>query len=153
MSKLYLYAIAAVALAGGLWWVHNHLVDKGIAQQQAADAKAYARLQRDADLETGRLNGLADAAEHAHDQELTDLRQYRADHPLHGSLRVNCLPATPRGEASASNPIDGGTSTQPGPVQSVPEGNSGGLDQLHLLDILAGKADEVSGQLREWQAR
>ncbi len=151
--RLYAYAGLAIAVLGGGWWLHNHLVDKGVQQQREADAEAYAKLQRDADLETGRLKGLADAAEKANAEELKDLRQYRADHPLHGSLRnaVCNRPAVP--DTSASNGVNDSSSAIPRPIQPVPEGDRGRIDQLHLLDVLAGKADGVSAQLREWQAR
>lgn len=115
-------------------------------------AKVLAELQRKADEETGRLKGRAEAAEHTHDQELIDLRQYRADHPLHGRLSNLChRPAVSSPTASVS--LDGGASPAARDFLAMPEGDSGGSDQLHLLDVLAGKADGVSAQLREWQSR
>ncbi len=86
--------------------------------------------------------------DHSHDQELTDLRAYRAAHPVE-PLRL-CQPASvpiaaPRQPSAAS-----------GDVQQVSAGDrdvrpAGGPDISRLLDLLAGRADEVSATLRRRQ--
>lgn len=88
--------------------------------------------------------------DHSHDQELADLRAYRAAHPIDAvSLCVsNDLPAT------ASQ---GPTSPSAGGIQQVPTGDrssgsaQAGPDIGGMLDLLAAKADEVSAGLRARQ--
>lgn len=147
------------ALAGGIWYWHHATYESGIAAQKAADDAATADLKTQAALETGRLKAQADAAEHTHDQELTDLRTYRDAHPLHGGLCLNShgresnLPAT-----SAADSSHAGAGPSIGDVQPVPSGDPGSGGQREpdirgMLDILATRADLLSAQTREWQAR
>lgn len=157
MIRVYIAIAAALALVGGAWWLHNHLVEQGVQQQVEADRKAYAKLQTEADLETGRLKGRAEAAEKAHAKEHDALNAYVADHPDHGGLcKRSSLPASASPKASASHGINAGTGPAPAGVQQVPDSNSDGepaVDSRWLLRCLNERADRVSAQAREWQAR
>lgn len=158
------YKLAGAAIVLGLvWWgVHTYneaLREQGRAEIRAEDAVALAKAKTDAEAEGARLTKLAEDARNANIQELTDLRAYRVDHPIHGGL---CKPAkSNRGPMSNPTPaisLNDGTSPAPADVQPLPSGDTepGGQsdpDIRGLLDILAARGDQVSGQLREWQAR
>lgn len=153
--RIWAYVISAVALAALLWAGCQRLVNVGVTKERAAWQAKYDKAQHDADLETARLQGAADAAEHAHDQELTDLRQYRADHPLHGGL---CKPVGVRAaQGSAADESHARAGPASGDIQPMSEGDRSGdarqPDQLGMLDVLAGKCDALSAVVREWQAR
>jgi len=87
--------------------------------------------------------------DHSHDQELADLRAYRAAHPLSVRLCVagNNLP--PRA-------VEGQPGAPGGNLLPMPAGDSGagtgpGSDIFPLLDLLAARADEVDALLRRRQ--
>lgn len=151
--------ILLLAVVGAVTWFCHHLIEVGVQQQKDADAAQYAKLKETADKETGRLQGIADTAEKARDQESKALDDYRTANPLHGSLCLN--PAQQSGrvpETGATHPSNAGTSTSTSTVQPVSAGDSGTGGQgqpdiRHMLDLLAGRADQVSGELREYQAR
>jgi hypothetical protein len=148
--------IVAALVALAVWWFCEHLISVGVQKQKDADAKAYAQLVIAKAKEEGRLQALADKAEHAHDEELTQLRTYRDSQPLHGSLRIHC-PASVSSAASTDRGDDEARSAAAA-IQSLPAGSTGAsgpgsADVLHLLDILAGRADTVSATLREYQLR
>jgi hypothetical protein len=156
-SRKWLVELLVVALvAGAVWWFCEHLISVGVQRQKDADAKAYAQLVIDNAKEEGRLQALADKAEHAHDEELTQLRTYRNSQPLHGGLRINC--PTSVSSATGSHSGDDEARSAAAAIQSLPSGSvsssgPGSADVLHLLDILAGRADTVSATLREYQLR
>jgi hypothetical protein len=150
--------IIAAAITGAVVWYCTHLVNVGVQKQKDVDARALAEWQHNADLEAGRKQGRADAANEAREKELTDLRKYRAEHPLHGGLCLNRAPsaAVPAvaGALSSDAPADAGG----GDLLEVPSGDprAGGPpdpDVRHLLDVLAGRADILSASLREYKAR
>jgi|SRR5579875_1895680 len=153
--------IGAVAIAGALLWYHHHVYTAGIAAQRTADAAARAQLEAAAAHRTQALEDLATQAEHAHDTELAQLRAYRDRHPVE-SVRL-CLDAHggpgSMPEASAAHASDETAGAPAARVQPVPDRDSGvrpgqpGPDVGSLLGALAARADEVSAQLREWQAR
>jgi hypothetical protein len=151
--------VLLLAIAGGVWWFCHHLIDVGVQQQKDADAAAYAKLQRTADRETGRLQGVADAAEKARAQEASELDRYRLEHPLHGGLcQPRKLPAAAGAEAPGANGRDATASASAGDLQPLSPGDpgaggSGEPDVRHLLDVLAGRADLLSAGLREYKAR
>ena len=151
--------LVLLAIVGGVWWFCAHLIDVGVQRQKDADAAAYAKLQRDADLETGRLKGRAEAAEKARDQEISDGRRYRSEHPLHGGLcQPRQLPATTVAQGAAAELGDDQARPAAGDFQPVPAGDirpggRGDTDVRHLFDVLAGRADMVSADLREYKAR
>lgn len=156
--KLYAYAIAAAMLISLSWYaIHAH--DEKIRLDErtkilAEDAQALQKAKDDAAAESKLLQAKADQAEHAHDQELTDLRAYQRDHPI--SLWVSngkghsvaCVPRT-----AASNSIDASTSPSAESVLTMPERDPSERDIGPMLSALAARADEVSAQLREWQSR
>jgi hypothetical protein len=149
--------ILAAAVIAVAWLFCQHLIEVGVQRQKDADAKEYAAMQRKADIETGRLQGVADAAEKAREKEASDLDQYRRDHPLHGGL-CNKLSAAAGPEASAAHGGNADPSAATGDLLAVPPGDpgvggQGDPDVRHLLDVLAGRADLLSAGLREYQAR
>lgn len=161
--RLWLYAIATAALIGLLSWgvitYNEALREQGRAEIRAEDAAALAKAKTDAETETARLTKLAEDARNANTQELTDLRAYRADNPLHGGL---CKPAKSNRSTVSSNPaavtINGGTSATATDVQPLPTRDSEPSRQPDpdirgMFDLLTARCDQVSGQLREWQAR
>jgi hypothetical protein len=86
--------------------------------------------------------------DHSHDQELADLRAYRAQHPVQ-PVRL-CQPApvpiaAPRQPSAAT----GDVLKMPGPDSGVREEQ--GPDIGQLLGLLAQRADEVSAGLRRRQ--
>jgi len=153
LVELILFAV----IVAGVYLFCQHLIQVGVQKQKDADAKELVELQRKADLETGRLQGKADAASHIHDQELADLRLYRSTHPLHGGLCINQgrsnLPS-----ATAANTGDAGAAAGQGDVQSLSPGDPSASGQRDadirgMLDTLAARADFLSAQVREWQGR
>jgi hypothetical protein len=160
--KYWKYIVGALVIIVAIiaWQAHGEARYKeGIAYQQAQDNAATAKLKAAADAETARLQQRANTAEHIHDDELAELDRYRTAQPLHGGLcndthsRSGGVPKA--GAANGSNESAGTGATI---IQSLPSGNttasgSGNADIRHLLDVLAGKADAVSAQLREYQAR
>lgn len=152
--KDWLYAgiIALLLIAFGAYTKHERSV--GAARILSADAAALVRATEKTAAESQRLKEIADTAEHTHDQEIADLRLYRATHPVHVGVchaAGNNQPSVP----STAPPNDGNASPSPssGDVLPVPAGDSGEQDIGGLLDVLAGKADAVSAQLREYQSR
>lgn len=125
--------VIGVLLAGIWYWgfhTEHTIVQTRIVKQQVQVEKRV--------IET----------DHSHDQELSDLRAYRASHPVQ-PIRL-CQPAgvpiaPPRQPSAAS-----------GDVLPVSEGNSSlrpepGPDISHLLDLLGNRADEVTALLRRRQ--
>lgn len=146
-------AIAAAVLLGAAWYLHNHLIDEGIQRQKDADEKALAEWKVKSAEENGRLKGRAEAAEKHYADEKASNDDYRRNNPLHGRLsdaicRGPGLPSTSSGVG-----VNAGTGPATQPVLPVLEGDHTGSDQLAMLDLLAGRADQVSAQLREWQSR
>lgn len=86
--------------------------------------------------------------DHAHDQELSDLRAYRAAHPVQ-PVRL-CQPArmpiaTPRQPSAATGDLQ---QVSAGDSQLRPEP---GPDISGMLELLSDRADEVSAGLRRRQ--
>jgi hypothetical protein len=149
--------ILLLIVAGLIWWFCEHLIAVGVQRQKDADDKAYAHLVIQNAKEEGRLKALADTANENYQQEHQALDTYRAAQPLHGGL---CLDKGRRTVSSASGAHTGNEATVTGTaaVQSVLAGDPASVgrsdpDIRHLLDLLAGRGDEVSSTLREFQAR
>jgi hypothetical protein len=149
--------ILLAVIVAGVYFFCQHLIGVGVQRQKDADARELVKLQHDADVEAARLRGVADAAEKARAKEHDELADYRRLHPLHGGLCLNQggrhLPT-----AGAADGGDEGTSATAGNLQPLPAGDpgSGGQgdpDVRHLLDVFAGRADLLSAELREYQAR
>jgi hypothetical protein len=148
---LYLAVIAALGTAFGIYTAHER--DVGKAEVIAADKAATLKAQAAAQKETDRLQAKANEAEHSHDQELMDLRAYRDSNPVHVGVcnHTDSKPVLP--VSSPSDTRNAGGSTPSGDVQPVPAGDSKSADIGPMLDLLAGKADAVSAELREFQKR
>lgn len=154
--------LIVVGLLGlGFAAYHRAVLDKGIEEQQAADAKASQVLQQKAAQKTAALADQADKAEHAHDDELKELAAYRSSHTAQ-PVRL-CLNSDGGGvgvpQSAGIVVSHAGTGTAGISVQHVSGGNhSGGVGQAgpdisSLLGTLAARADQVSAELREFQAR
>lgn len=137
-------------IAGAVWWLCSHLIDVGVQQERARwEVKVM-----QAEQERARQQGRAETAEKAGNDERKALDDYIAGHPLHGSL---CPPAGRLPTAASAEPGHAGSSAAAGDVLPLPagdhRGDEGEPDQLHLLDLLAIRGDQVSATLREFQAR
>lgn len=144
LSQIRLYAYAAIALAIAGLLAHDHWMSR---RYRAASAD---RAQLTATLAAERK---ANIAEVAHVQEDATTIKFRANDPLHGGLCVK-----PNLQAAATKQVNGGPGAAPADIQPMPAGDPeasgpGNPDVRHLLDVLAGRADEVSARLREWQGR
>lgn len=144
-KKLIMYALVALGAVGGYaaWSVHK--VDEGKADQRRTDAALYAK-------QTADYTARAAAAEKTREEELAALRAYRDAHPV-GDVRLCLTPLTVSRPGKADT---GGTAA--GNVLPVPAPDSGvrpeqGPDVGQLLELLAGKADAVSAQLRADQPK
>lgn len=141
---------------------HRAVIEKGIAEQVAIDNAATIKLQNDTKVQTAALKAQADTAEHAHDNELSELAAYRSAHPQQ-PVRLCLDAAHDRGTIlPGSTGIDishEGLGAAGISIQHVPDGDSGirtggaGPDIASMLGALAGSADQVSAELREYQAR
>lgn len=148
--------IAVAAIIAGMLWYRHSLIAEGEQHIKDADAKAVAaQIIHNTEIET-RAKTLAEQAGHAHDQELTDLRAYRDSHPL-GPMFVSngASHRCPVPAATTAHPRDVETITSAQSVLSVSAGNteSSAIDISGMLEALAGRADQLSAQLREWQGR
>lgn len=149
----------ATLIVSALLWYHHHVYETGVAAVRQQDAVALAAARATAEAETTKLTQQAEEAAHAHDQELSDLRAYRDSHPVQPvRLCFNANHSEPRVPAAAgSDASHGAAGARAADVQPVPAGDSGirpgsGPDISGLLEALAGRADQVSAQLREYQA-
>lgn len=144
--------ILVAVLIAGVWWFCHHLIDVGVQRERAT----WMLKVDAANLERARAQGRADAAEATAKKEHDELTQYRVDHPLRGSLASLCR--KPAGVPAASGAVSGDAQAGAGSAdfQPLPAGNPVSVvdepDQLGMLDLLAGRADLLSSQLREWQA-
>jgi hypothetical protein len=138
-------ALAVIALGALLLKVHHDIVVDTQAKDAAAAAAAVKK-------EDDAMAAKVAAAEHSHDDELTQLRAFRDANPV-APVRL-CLGAPAVRKAPA---VAGSTSPAPGPVQSVPPGDSGsgagnsGPNISSLLDAFAARADQVTAELRQRQ--
>ena len=157
-----LIAVGAIAAAavGAFWIYHHHVYVEGIHAQQVADQRASAKVVAQARAKTKAAQAAADAAHTAYLQEMSHEALTAARHPL-PAVRL-CLDAYAGGpgapEAGAAHPGNAGPSAAAGRVSQVPGANRPvrprtGPDIAGLLELLAGRADQVSAVLREYQAR
>ena len=152
----YLKIAGAIALVAALVWYHRHLINEGIERERTHNAQVLAEWQREADLETGRLKGRAEAAEKSYAAEVAESEEYRATHPLHGGLCPRPAVAAAMPRATTAKPIDAGGAATAAGLQPVPASDTEGrssVDSLGLLDALAARGDRLSAQVREWQGR
>jgi hypothetical protein len=155
--KDWLYGGAIVLLIVLGLHYHHKVLAEGIAEQKAADAKATLVLTQETAKQTAELQTRATMAEQAYDKEHQSILSQPSLPPVRlcgnahnsGSL----LP-----KAGAVVQGNAGTGAAPGDLQPVPSGDSSvgdgqNPDLAGLLGILAQRADEVSAELREYQAR
>lgn len=153
---LELIAVGLVVIA--LMFYHHHVVNVGVAEQQAADDKASAKLVADAKAKSDVLESKAQTAEHSHDQELADLRAYQLAHAS-SAVRLCDAHGSGQGVPQAGIKIDSAAGSAAVSVQPVSPGDSGsgqgaaGVDIGPMLSALAASADTVSADDREAQSR
>jgi hypothetical protein len=145
---LELIVILIVAL--GVFWVLHSRFEAGIAAQKQADSVAAAAQ-------------LQEAENRAHTAELSYAKEHQAnldfmrDHPI-GDVRL-CVTTVAKLPASPSHAGNAKAGAPAADVQTVPGGDSGGGPRAagpnigDLLSLLADRADDVSGVLREYQSR
>ena len=159
---LELIAVGAIAggAVGAFWIYHHHVYVEGIHAQQVADQRASAKVVAQARAETKAAQAAAGAAHAAYLQEMSHEAIAAARHPL-PAVRL-CLDAYAGGagvpEAGTSHPGNAHPGTPGGRVSQVPGADHSvrprrGPDISRLLELLAGRADQVSAVLREYQAR
>ena len=158
--ELLAIALVAAGAVGAFWIYHHHVYVEGIHAQQVADQRASAKVVAQARAETKAAQAQANAAHDAYLQEISHEALTAARHPL-PAVRL-CLDAYAGGpsvpEAGAAHPGNASGSTPSGRVSQVPGANRPvrprtGPDIAGLLELLAGRADQVSAVLREYQAR
>ena len=157
-----LIAVGAIAAAavGAFWIYHHHVYVEGIHAQQVADQRASAKLVAKARAETKAAQATAQTAHDAYLNEVTHEQVLAARHPL-PPVRL-CLDAYPGGsgvsQAGTADAGNASASAAAGGVSQVPGADHPvrarrGPDISGLLELLAGRADQVSAVLREYQAR
>jgi hypothetical protein len=155
--KWLIEAILLFAVAGLVWWFCEHLIAVGVQRQKDADDKAYAQLVIANAKEEGRLKALADTANENYQQESQQLDAYRAAQPVHGRLCVDKsgggVPAAAGAHHGDGEASPGAATVQPVSAGDPAFGGRGYSDIRHLLDLLAGRGDQVSATLREYQTR
>lgn len=135
-----LLLLAAVVI--GVYLFCQHLIGVGVQRQKDADAVELAK-----QLAADKVK--ADKAEHVHDQELSDLRTFRDEHPF--TYRVCIKPVPKHGPTDASH--DGTTPAStvgesvPAPDPDITE------DRGPLLDAFAALFETNNAALRQWQGR
>jgi hypothetical protein len=145
--------VLALLVVLGLY-VHHRIYQSGVASVQREDAAALVQAKAAADIITAKLAHKAEDASHVHDQELSDLRTYRDHNPVHLRVCNNANSSLSRVPDSAlPHSGDAGSIPAAGDVQPVPAGSSGESDIGPLLELLAGRADKLAAQLREYQKR
>jgi hypothetical protein len=155
------WLLAIAIIAGFALWYRHELLEDGIARQRATDLVAYDAQLKQANLLTAAAQAAADLARGNYATEITASDTYRLDHPLGAVSLCDAPPSPGAGAVSeargglAGNAVAG---TGAGPVLGVPAGGAQlepqrSRDIGPLLDILAGRADQVSAQLREFQDR
>ena len=160
VTELIAVGAIAVAAVSAFWIYHHHVYVEGIHAQQVADQRASAKLVAKARAETKAAQAQANAAHDAYLQEASHEAIAAARHPL-PAVRL-CLNAHRGGfslpEAGPAHAGNAGASTTTGGVPALPGANHPvrarrGPDISGLLELLAGRADQVSAVLREYQAR
>ena len=158
--ELLAVGVVAAGAVGAFWIYHHHVYVEGIHAQQVADQRASAKLVAKARAETKAAQAQANAAHDAYLQEVSHEAIAAARHPL-PAVRL-CINAHDSGsglsQASSSHPGNAGASAATGGVSALPGANHPvrsrrGPDISGLLELLAGRADQVSAVLREYQAR
>jgi hypothetical protein len=159
-TKDWLYVGAIVAFLIGGVYAHHHILAEGIAEQRAADAKATARITQATEQKTAELQARAAMAEKAYDKEQADNAAYRSSHPpepvrlcLTGHPSSSVVPEAGAKVSGNADPGASASDLQPMP-SGDPSGGAGraGPDIASLLSALGARADQVSAELREYQA-
>lgn len=151
--------IVIAIVAGGVWYWQHERFEAGISAQVLADAKARDALIAATNKQTADLQAKATMAEQAYDKEHQSNIEYQRDNPIE-PVRL-CIATQSGGshlpKGSSANVGNAKTGTAAGDVLAVPQGNNrsrsgaSGPDISGMLNLLAAKADDVSGVLREFQ--
>ena len=159
---LELLALAGVAAAatGAFWIYHHHVYVQGIHAQQVADQRASAKVVAQARAQTQAAEAAAARAHAAYLEEMSHEAIAAARRPL-PAVRL-CLDtyAGGSGVSSAGAPNPGNAHPGAGArhLPPLPAGDrrlraAPGPNLADLLGLLAGRGDQVSAELREFQAR
>ncbi|MGC8519961.1 MAG: hypothetical protein ACP5P4_15805 [Steroidobacteraceae bacterium] len=158
--ELIAVGVVAAGAVGAFWLYHHHVYVEGIHAQQAADQRASAKVIAQARAETKAAVATAQAAHDAYIQEIAHEAVTAARHPL-PAVRL-CLDSYPGAssvpQAGAAHPGNAHPGPTPGGVPALHASGhrvraGRGPDISGLLDLLARRADQVSAELREYQAR
>ena len=159
LELIMLVGVAGAAV-GAFWIYHHHVYGEGIHAQQVADQKASAKVIAQAEAKTKAALETAQKAHDAYLQEVSNEAIAVARNPLPavrlclnsygGHSRVPQTGTAHAGNENSGTPFAG--------ISSLPAGNHpvrthGGPNIAGLLELLAGRADQVSAELREYQAR
>ena len=154
---LELIVIAFVAF--GVWYWQHSRFEAGIRQQQSSDAAALEREKIKAKLETAELEQRAEEAGKAYEQEHQDNVDYRRSNPI-GVVRLCITPlGIPMPNLGTAHARNASASSTAANIQPMPSRNTGGGSGIAgpdigaMLELLAGKADEVGNTLREFKVR
>lgn len=160
LLKYWQYGVILVLATTAAAYAHlYHGQQQKVAQILADDRAALAQAKIDADKETSRLKGIADAAEKQRATESAELFSYLHLNPLHGGLCISeshrdaRVPDASPADSGHAGPSAAAADLQPVPARDPEASRRADPDIRHLLDVLAGRADEVSSTLREFQAR
>lgn len=135
--------ILAAVVVAGVYLFCQHLIHVGVQRQRDEDVAALAVLRKEDQAK-------ADKAEHSHDQEISDLRDFRDKHPF--SYRV-CIQSSLQKPHPADDSNDGASASatmgerMPQTATDITE------DRGPLLEAFAALFDEKNSTLRQWQTR
>jgi hypothetical protein len=155
------WLLAIAIIVGFVLWYRHELLEEGIGRQRATDKVAYDAQLKQANLLTAAAQATADLARGNYATEITSSDRYRLDHPVGAVSLCDAAPSPGAGTVSQARGGLAGNAVGragAGPVLAVPAGGTAVESQRSrdigpLLNLLAGRADQVSAQLREFQDR
>jgi hypothetical protein len=149
-TKDMVYGALIVMLAAFGIYERHHLIAEGQQHELAALKASSDRLEKQTAAQTAELKAKATMAEQAYDKEaLASINQPA----VVVRMCSNANSGTVVPSSSAAQPGAAPAGAPAGHVQPVPAGDSGGRDIGGMLSLLAGRADQVSAALREYQHR
>jgi hypothetical protein len=154
------WLLLALAVVGGLLYVHHRIFDEGIEAQKAKDTQAYLQQLADAHRQTQQAQARAANAEANYDREKREGEEYRRNHPFtNADMLCSAAPIVVTPSVAVSR-IGQGNSRD---AQAAPAAELGnpmrGPDtpvpptRLRLLNAVAALLDDQSAVIREYQNR